>query len=94
MKQLPADLLRRLRNDLELPTVVEHLGIPTKRRGNRLAFRCPDCSTFQAAVNPYVNLGRCFNCQRNFNPIDLVMVERAYSFLEAVDFLQRLLPRG
>jgi hypothetical protein len=39
------------------------------------------------ACHPKTNLGRCFRCQRNFNPIDLVMVVKGLCFQEAVQFL-------
>jgi DNA primase len=89
--RIPPELLYRLRNDVDIASVLERLGIPTGRRGGRLTFRCPDCAHSSAALIPYQNLGRCFHCQRNFNPIDLVMAERGFSFLEAVDYLERLL---
>lgn len=94
MKQISPDLLRRLRNDVDLRRLVQHLGIPTKRRGRRVSFRCPECYTLHATFNPYTNLGRCFRCQRNLNSIDLVMIERGDTFLEAVDYLERLLTLG
>ncbi|WP_208596420.1 hypothetical protein [Desulfonatronospira thiodismutans] len=40
------------------------------------------------ACNPRTNLARCFRCERNFNPIDLVMVVKGLNFREAVEFLQ------
>jgi len=51
---------------------------------------CPVCSGFHTAISAQHNLARCFDCQRGFNPIDLVVVERGASFLEAVDFLEDL----
>jgi DNA primase len=91
MPLIPPDFLRQLRNDVDLTKVIQHLGIPTKRRGQRLMFRCPDCGNCHAAKSSYRNLARCFHCKRNFNAIDLVMAERGYSFLEAVDYLEGLL---
>jgi DNA primase len=91
MKRIPPDFLRQIRNDVDLAHLIEDLGIPSKRRGQQLVFRCPDCGTSCAATSPYQNLARCFGCQRTFNPIDLVMAERGFSFLEAVDYLEGLL---
>ena len=91
MNRIPPDLLHRLRNDAHILSVLELLGIPTERRGRRLKFRCPDCGHTDAAIIPDQNLGRCFHCERNFNPIDLVMAERGDTFLEAVDYLARFL---
>jgi hypothetical protein len=42
------------------------------------------------AYNPRTNLARCFRCQKNFNPIDLIMVVKGYNFRKAVEFLQDL----
>lgn len=93
MSLIPADLLRGLRNDVPVLAVISDLEIPTKRRGTRLTFRCPGCGGFHTATNPRTNLARCFSCQRNLNPIDLVMAERGTSFLEAVDHLLRCTAR-
>lgn len=91
MSGIPPDLLHRLRNDLDLTKVIKRLGIPSKRLGQRLAFCCPECGSDHAAVSPGYSLARCFHCQRNFNPIDLVMAAHDCTFLEAVDFLKPLL---
>lgn len=88
MNRIPPDLLYRLRNDLDLTKVIEHLRIPTQRRGPRLVLDCPECGTRHAAASPNHSLVHCFNCKRNFNAIDLVMLQRGYNFLEAVDFLK------
>ncbi len=88
---IPPERLRALRNRVSILVVIQHLGIPTKTCGARPAFRCPACRGFHTATNPLTNLGRCFACQRNFNTIEIVMAERAFSFLEAVDFVGRLL---
>lgn len=87
---IPPERLRALRNGVSVLAVIESLGIPTKPRGSRLTFRCPACQGFHTATNPRTNLARCFPCQRNFNTIELVMAERASTFLEAVDFVGRL----
>lgn len=92
MKRIPAEHLRTLRNDVPVPAVIAHLGIPTKKRGRRDTFRCPACGGFYTATNPQTNLGRCFRCDLNFNPIDLVKLECNCSFLEAVSHLDSLLP--
>lgn len=83
--------LRHLRNDVQILTVISSLNIPTKNRGARVRFRCPCCHSFSTATNPETNLARCFRCERNFNPIDLVAAELDRSFLEAVRYLDGLL---
>ena len=57
-----------------------------------LRFLCPLCDDFHTATNPRTNLARCFRCQRNFNPIDLIMIVDRTSFLEAVGQLEECLP--
>ena len=85
------DALRRLRNDVRIDRALALLEIPTKDQEGYLRFLCPVCSEFNTAVNPRTNLGRCFRCQRNFNPIDLVLAETDCGFLEAVVRLRPLL---
>lgn len=85
---IPPQHLRTLRNDASVIAVILELRIPTRWRGSRLTFRCPECGSFHSAINHSRNLARCFRCKRNFNPIDLVMAERETGFLEAVKYLE------
>jgi len=91
-RRYPKELLHRIRNEIAIGEVVRILDLPWKISEGYFRFLCPQCSQFNTATNPRTNLGRCFRCRRNFNPIDLIMVVRALSFLESVDFLSRLLP--
>ena len=68
------ETLRRLRNEALITQVIQVLDIPAKTRDGYLRFLCPLCNEFMTACHLKTNLGRCFRCQRNFNPIDLVMV--------------------
>ena len=88
---IPPERLRALRNDVSVLAVIHSLGIPTTKRGARAAFRCPTCGGFHTATKALTNLARCFLCRRNFNTIELVMAERALSFLEAARFIDGLL---
>ena len=89
---LSKDHLRELRNRIEIiPLIAEVLELLYKTHDGRFRFLCPLCHDFDTAVNPTTNLARCFRCQRNFNPIDLVMTVKRYSFMQAVHFLQPLL---
>ncbi len=47
---------------------------------------------FNTAVNPKTNLGSCFRCERNYNPIDFVIEVQACNFREAIAYLSPLLP--
>lgn len=88
MRRIPAHHLRALRNSVAVLDVIAHLGIPTRKSGARSSFRCPQCGGYPTAINPATNLARCFHCQKSFNPIELVMAERHWSFLEAVRYLE------
>ena len=81
------EILRRLRNEVLISEIIQVLDIPSKTRDGYLRFLCPFCNEFMTACHPKTNLGRCFRCQRNFNPIDLVMVVKGLCFQEAVQFL-------
>ena len=87
--RIAAERLRRLRNDVDIVTVICALDLPTRIRGGWLRFLCPSCGEFDTATNSKTNLARCFRCERNFNPIDLVMLERRASFLEAIRYLEK-----
>jgi DNA primase len=92
MTRIPAVHLRRIRNDIDLLQLIRfHVDLPFKIQEGYLRFLCPLCGEFNTAVNPKTNLGRCFGCKTNFNPIDLVMILNHYSFLQAVAFLERFL---
>jgi hypothetical protein len=84
--------LRELRNCIEIiPLIAEVLELLYKTHDGRFRFMCPLCRDFDTAVNPDTNLARCFRCQRNFNPIDMVMTVKRYSFMQAVHYLQPIL---
>jgi DNA primase len=85
-------LLRRLRNQVPIQHLIaEVLDWPSKISEGYFRFLCPLCRQFNSATNPKTNLGRCFRCGRNFNPIDFVMLANEASFVEAVEFLKRLM---
>ncbi|MCP5002959.1 MAG: hypothetical protein GY941_03275 [Planctomycetes bacterium] len=83
--------LRKLRNDIPIEKLIgEVLEIPHKYSEGYLRFLCPICSDFHTATNVRTNLARCFRCKKNFNPIDLVMVENNLNFKESVTVLNNL----
>jgi len=87
-------LLRRLRNDLPIEqVVVEILQLPNKKVDGYVRFLCPLCSDFHTAMMKNTNLARCFRCNKNFNPIDLVMTVTGLNFVDAVYDLKKLLLR-
>lgn len=87
-------LLRSLRNDIPIDRLIaDVLSIPHKCSEGYFRFLCPLCSEFNTATNPNTNLARCFRCKKNFNSIDIVMVDSNSSFLDAVYLLKSVLPQ-
>lgn len=87
---VPADRLRRLRNDLPMWAVIAALdrdGPPSKVRDGRFVFLCHGCGEMLVAVNPRNNLAHCFACHRNFNNLDLLLA-CDYDFRSAVAQLE------
>jgi hypothetical protein len=87
----PDNLLRDLRNHVPIDTVViEMLRLDLRRNHNdtHLRFRCPLCGRFHTATDSKTNLARCFDCEKNFNPIDLVMAVIQCGFVDAVEMLK------
>jgi len=81
--------IRRLRNEIPIDKVIaDVLQIEWRMQEGRFRFLCPLCSEFNTATNPKTNLARCFRCQRNFNPIDIVMLVKRFAFLDTVAFLE------
>ena len=90
-KSYSKEALRKLRNDIPItPLISDILRIPSKISEGYFRFLCPKCKEFNTAANPKTNLGRCFRCEINFNPIDIVMNDKHLNFIEAVDFLNQL----
>jgi len=80
--------LQKLRNDIPIDLLIsEILKQPSKISEGYFRFLCPNCGEFNSAVNPRTNLGRCFSCKKNFNPIDMVMSVKTYTFTQAVEYL-------
>jgi hypothetical protein len=77
-----------VRNHIPIRYVIESLlNIPSKPAQGTFRFLCPQCSEYNTAINPQTNLARCFDCKKNFNPIDMVMLDRHTDFVETVNLL-------
>ena len=88
-KHYSANLLRMLRNQIPIDEVItDLLNLKLRNVNAILRFRCPLCHNFHTATNHETNLARCFDCQKNFNPIDLVMTVGKCSFVDAVQLLK------
>lgn len=83
--------LWQLRNLIPITLLIaDILELPHKIRDGYFRFLCPICKNFDTATNPKTNLARCFTCKRNFNTIDLVMIEQRLNFKDAVRYLQAI----
>jgi DNA primase len=91
MSNYSSALLQSLRNQIPIEKVITHMNMEIKPGGKWLRFRCPRCHNFHTATSNKTNLARCFDCKKNFNPIDMVMVVGNVSFTEAVEFLMQYL---
>jgi len=92
MKRFPPKLLWLLRNQIPIRSLISRsLQIPTKYSERQFRFLCPLCSEFNTATNLKTNLARCFRCNKNFNPIDMVMTVKKYTFIDSVLFLKPIL---
>jgi hypothetical protein len=94
MSRIDDQLLRRLRNEVSLRQLLAELDWPHRSRGTQLTFVCPRCGESRSDLNPRENLLRCFHCETNFNPIDFLIAARRLEFVDAVRYLQGLLPRA
>lgn len=90
---LSSEFLHRLRNEIPIDWLIKHLDWPNKRRDGQFVFLCPRCQESVSDIKRKTNLGRCFRCETNFNPIDFAIAAKEMDFLQAVDFLTPLLPR-
>ena len=84
-----ANFLRRLRNDIPIDEViVDLLNLQVRNHQKILRFRCPLCYNFHTATYHKTNLARCFDCKKNFNPIDMLIIAGTYRFVDAVELLK------
>ncbi len=86
------DYLYRIRNEIPVPFLLQHLGWPNKYREGEFFSLCPSCKEFLVKKTPEANLGHCFACDGNFNPIDLTMLIEQVDFVIAIEILDPLLP--
>lgn len=79
-----------MRNLIPINGLIERLEIEWKISDGIFRFQCPLCFGFHTATKQETNLARCFNCQRNFNTIDLAMICGKQSFVDSVQYLKSL----
>ena len=87
-RRFSSQQLTYLRNQVPISQVIEALPtLATRNTDGKLHFACPLCHGFNTSVYTQHNLGRCFNCLQNFNPIELVMHQLQISFVQSVNWL-------
>lgn len=80
-----------LRNHIGIDRLIrEVLHVPCEGRQGGLSFLCPLCKGYNTGVHYKTNLARCFDCKKNLNTIDLVMIVRQCGFVDSVRFLKKL----
>jgi DNA primase len=93
-KRYSKNLLRMLRNEIPIAILISDiLEVPNKMSEGHFRFLCPICSEFNTATNQKTNLARCFRCEKNFNPIDMVMEVKRVGFIDAVKYLNEIVCR-
>ena len=93
-KRYSKEFLTRLRNQIPIVILISDLlELPNKVSEGYFRFLCPICSEFNTATNQKTNLARCFRCEKNFNPIDMVIEVKGVGFIDAVQYLNEILSR-
>jgi hypothetical protein len=89
-RRFTSEELYILRNDIPIDILIEkELMIPTREDLEVFRFACPLCSEFNTSMLREKNLVRCFDCNKNFNTIEIVMEYKKKSFVESVKHLKR-----
>ena len=84
--------LFELRNQVPITGLMQHvLALPTRQEQGKKRYKCPLCAGYDTSVNYDHNLLRCFDCKRNFNPIDLAMNCLKIEFVDSVGWLKEQL---
>lgn len=90
-KRYSKEFLRMLRNEIPITILIcDLLKMQNKVSEGYFRFLCPICSGFNTATSQKTNLARCFRCEKNFNPIDMVMEVKRVGFIDAVEYLNEI----
>ena len=86
--RLSKQFLHDLRNRIPIKWLIEEkLDLRSHTDGRIFRFECPQCSGFHTSVMQNKNLARCFDCKKNYNPIDMVMAVKKTEFLQCTQYL-------
>lgn len=90
-KRFSSEELVWVRNKIPVEYVIKTLrATEWKLSDGKDRFLCPLCNEFNTSFNPQENLGRCFRCEKNFNPVDFLMHGLKVPFVTAVKQLLEL----
>jgi hypothetical protein len=94
MSHFTPQQLVQVRNKISMFSLIyDILGL--NRQFNRIwRFCCPLCQQYNTAIKKETNLARCFDCQRNFNTIDMVIYVKQFEFKQSVEFLLPWIPQS
>ena len=89
-RRFSAQELSFLRNRVPINHVIETmLSVATGNDNGKLSFACPVCRGMNTGINASHNLARCFDCRKNFNPIEFVMHQLHLNFVDSVKWLKQ-----
>ncbi|ETR67101.1 MAG: hypothetical protein OMM_05322 [Candidatus Magnetoglobus multicellularis str. Araruama] len=91
MKRFSKKELFEIRNLIPIQLLMKDLQIPFIQENNIFRFLCPICKGYNTSIKHETNLGRCFNCNKNFNTIDITIKIRAANFVDSVKYLKKYL---
>ncbi len=85
----------RLKEEVNMLSLVEYLGFEVERKGDAYFFKCPNPNHTDSHPSCYTKDGwkniYCTSCGYNVTAIDLVMVTKNLDFKSACDFLASFL---
>ena len=91
MKRFSKKDLFELRNLIPIQQLIGDLQVPFIYENNVFRFLCPMCKGYNTSIKYDKNLGRCFNCKKNFNTIDIAIKIRTTDFVDNVKYLKKYL---
>lgn len=86
--------MKRLKEEADIKTVVDALGIPVERKGMNYFLRCPSPEHDDTNPSAYFKDGwnniYCNSCCRAFKALDVIMLTAGWDIKEAANYLWEL----
>ena len=87
MDNFTKEQLFNIRNNIDIDWLINEK-LCLKMKYKRVwRFCCPLCKGYNTATKKQTNLGRCFDCKKNYNTIDLVIYTKKLNFIPSVQWL-------